>query len=98
MLKIHVKLLNTVRLIAIRDMEVGMVYKGNKGLPKLVVHKTSRSMVVRNIGEEKVMTVALYPKPRRRQKSGCIKPMKVFAIAKDDPRDIEKLVNKTQTV
>lgn len=94
MLKIHVKLLSKVALVALRDMEVGMVYKGNKGLPKIIVHKTKRSLVVRNLNDEKTFTFAIF---RKKSKMG-IKPLKVFAIVKNDRSDIEKLVNKTQTV
>lgn len=96
MLKIHVKLLSKALMVSLRDMEVGMVYKGNKGLPKLVVHKTARTIVIRNISEEKTSTIGLFYK---RKNNICgIKPMKVFAVAKNDTRDIEKLVTKTQSV
>lgn len=96
MLKIHVKLLTQAVMLTMRDMEVGMVYKGNKGLPKIVVHKTSRTIVIRNISEEKTSTIGFFHKSKKNAVG--VKPMKVFAIAKNDSRDIEKLVTKTQTV
>ena len=97
MLKVHVKLLSTSVLIALRDMEVGMVYKGNKGLPKLVVHKTKKAAIIRNLGEERTVAVSFDAPSRGQNKCGTL-PRKVFAIAKNDQRDIDKLVNKTQTV
>lgn len=96
MLKIHVKLLSKVLLINLRDMEVGMVYKGNKGLPKIVVHKTSKTAVVRNVGEEKVMTVCLSEKSYRQTRGS--KPMKVFAVATNNDSDVKKLVKVTASV
>lgn len=98
MLKIHVKLLSQALMVTLRDMEVGMIYKGRKGLPKLVVHKTSRSLLVRNIGEEKTMTVSLFPKPTPKRRRVGVKPMKVFALAQNNQRDIRKLVNTSDKV
>lgn len=96
MLKIHVKLLSKVLMLTLRDMEVGMIYKGKKNLPKLVVHKTARSIIIRNVGEERTMTLSLNKHSHGRVNG--LRPMKVFAIAKNDSGDIEKLVTKTQSL
>lgn len=88
MLKIHVKLLAKIRSIALRDMEVGMVYRGYKGVPKIIVHKTNRSIVVRNLGEEKTHTSSTV-------RTATTRAFQVFAIAKNDQRDIDALVSKT---
>lgn len=97
MLKIHVKLLSQALMISLRDMEVGMIYKGHKGLPKLVVHKTARCIIVRNVGEEKTYTYGINCKHSRGHSIG-IRPMKVFAFAQNNQRDIQKLVNKSNKV
>lgn len=97
MLKIHVKLFSKHILLSLRDMEVGMIYKGNKGLPKIVVHKTARCITVRNVGEEKTYSYGFALRNRRGHAIG-IRPMKVFAIAKNDAKDIKALVKKTITV
>jgi len=88
MLKIHVKLLAKIRLISLRDMEVGMVYRGYKGLPKIVVHKTRCTVVVRNLGEEKTFPFSIT------RKAGT-KPFQVFAFTRNDQSDIDTLVSKT---
>lgn len=97
MLKIHVKLLSKIRLLSMRDMEVGMVYKGNKGLPKIVVHKTERCAIIRNLGEEKTMAISFTAPSRKGQNCGGL-PRKVFAIATNDSRDIKSLVQQTKSV
>lgn len=97
MLKIHVKLLSKAILVTLRDMEVGMIYKGHKGLPKLVVHKTARCITVRNVGEEKTYAYGISRKHSHGHAIG-VRPMKVFAVAKNDTKDIEKLVGKASSV
>lgn len=98
MLKIHVKLLSKVLMLSLRDMEVGMIYKGNKGLPKIVVRKTKGCVYISNVAEGKVCGYGLKNNKHKQGHRIGTMPRKVFAIAKNDPRDIEKLVTKTQSV